>query len=132
MHQHPLEQQLQHLGRLRLQRQELQAQEEELTVALRSQMSEHGTKVVRSEQFEAMLIEQERLTIDPAKFKKAVTSGQFLRCVTVGVTAAREFMGEAGLRGISTIARTIQLRVSARAEAHRPASQPAREANHID
>ena len=88
-------------------------------------MSEHGTKVVRSEQFEAMLVEQERLTIDPAKFKKAVTPGQFLRSVTVGVAAAREFLGEADLRRISTIARTIQLRVSPRAEAARQTTQSA-------
>lgn len=128
MNLNPLEHQLQHLGQLRLQRQQLQAQEEELTAALRSQMGEHGVKVVRSEGFEAQLIEQERLSIDPAKFKKAVTPGQFLRSVSVGVTAAREFLGEADLRRIGTIARMTQLRVSARAEAPRQTTQSAHRA----
>lgn len=128
----PLEQQLQHLGQLRQQRQQLLAQEEELTASLRSRMGEHGVKIVRSVDFEAQLIEQERLTVDPAKLKKALTAGQFLRSVSVGVAAAREFLGEADLRRISTIARTVQLRVSTRAEAPRQASQSARQANHVE
>ena len=125
MNQNCLEPQLQRLGQLRQQRQQLQTQEEELTAALRSRMGEHGVKIVRSENFEALLIEQDRLSVDPGKFRKAVTPGQFLRSVTVGVTAAREFLGEENLRRISQITQVVQLRVSARAEARRHSSPPA-------
>ena len=109
-----LEQQVQHLGRLRQQRQQLESQEEQLAQAVRSQMSEHGLNATRSDDFEAKLIKQQRLTVKAAAFQRAVTKKEFLSAVTVSVTAARKIIGDIKLRKISEAVETVQLRLVAR------------------
>ena len=120
-----IERQVQHLGKLRQQRQRLEVQEQQLTRAVRSQMSEHGTSVIRSADFEAKLVRQERLTVKPAAFCRVVTKKEFLEAVTVSVTAAREIIGDRKLRKISGVAESVQLRVTARGRTAATASQGA-------
>ena len=123
-----IEQQVQRLGRLRQQRQQLEAQEQELVRAVRGQMVEHGVGTVCSDEFEAKLITQERLTVRPAAFHRAVTKREFMEAVAISVTAAREILGERTLRRISDVTETVQLRVTARRR--RPAPLPQDAASH--
>lgn len=123
-----IEQQVQRLGRLRQQRQQLEAQEQELVRAVRGQMVEHGVGTVCSDEFEAKLITQERLTVRPAAFHRAVTKREFMEAVAISVTAAREILGERKLRRISDVTETVQLRVTARRR--RPAPLPQDAASH--
>ncbi len=123
-----IEQQVQRLGLLRQQRQQIEAQEQELVRAIRGQMVEHGVGAVCSDEFEAKLITQERLTVKPAAFHRAVTKREFLEAATISVTAAREILGERKLRKISHIAEIVQLRVTTRRR--RPAAVPQSAATH--
>ena len=109
-----IEQQVQRLGQLRQQRQQLEAQEQQLARSVKSQMSEHGQSVVTSGDYEAKLTTQERLTVDPAAFRRSVPRKEFLKSVTVSVTAARDLLGDRKLRTISTVNESIQLRVTER------------------
>jgi hypothetical protein len=125
-----IEQQVQRLGELRQQRQVIEAQEQELVRAVRAQMAEIGLSVVRSADHQATLVTQERLTVDPAKFRKAVTDKEFVEAATISVTAAREILGERRLRKISEVTESVQLRVTVRdrSAAASPAEAAAREA----
>jgi hypothetical protein len=109
-----LEQQIQRLGELRAQRQRLEAQEQELASAVRGQMAEHGLQLVRSDDYEARLVTQEKLTVDAAALQRAVTKKEFLSCVSVGVQAARALLGDIRLRKMSVVTETVQLRVTTR------------------
>ena len=109
-----LEQQIQRLGELRAQRQRLEAQEQELASAVRGQMAEHGLQLVRSDNYEARLVTQEKLTVDAAALQRAVTKKEFLSCVSVGVQAARALLGDIRLRKMSVVTETVQLRVTTR------------------
>jgi len=110
----PIEQQVQRLGELRRRRQEIESEEQRLFRAVRGQMAEHGLSVVRSDEYEAKLVTQHRLAVDPAKFSKAVTNREFVEAATISVTAARDILGDRKLRRISDVAETIQLRIAAR------------------
>lgn len=109
-----IEQQVQSLGQLRQQRQQIEAQEQELVRAVRGQMVEHGISAVRSDEFEAKIVTQERLTVKPVAFQRAVSKKQFLEAASISVTAAREILGERRLRRISDMIETVQLRITAR------------------
>lgn len=108
------ERQVQRLGKLRQRRQQLEAQEQELSRAVRSVMSEHGMSVVRSADFEARLVRQDRLEVSPAAFHRAVTKKEFFEAATISVTAARKIIGDRKLRRISEVTEAVQLRVTAR------------------
>jgi len=110
----PIEQQVHRLGELRCRRQEIEAEEQRLVRAVRGRMAEHGLSCVRSEEYEAKLVAQERLAVNPAAFQRAVTKKQFLEAVSVSVTAARDILGDRKLRRISEVAETVQLRIAAR------------------
>jgi hypothetical protein len=117
-----IEQQIQRLGQLRLQRQQLETQEQELVRSVRGQMVEHGVNTVCSDEFEAKIITQERLTVKPVAFHRAVTKKEFMEAATISVTAAREILGDRKLRKISSVAETVQLRITARRRS--PAATP--------
>jgi hypothetical protein len=124
-----LEQQIQRLGELRAQRQRLEAQEQELASAVRGQMAEHGLQLVRSDDYEARLVAQEKLTVDAAALQRAVTKKEFLSCVSVGEQAARALLGDIRLRKMSVVTETVQLRVTTRsAEQSTAASAESRSA----
>ena len=114
MNQQTLILQLQKLGELRCQRQALESQEAELVRAVRGRMAEHGVETIRSAGFEARLVEQQRITVDPKRFRKAVTNAEFMRAITVSTTEARKFVGEERLRRIGQIITSVQLRVAPR------------------
>jgi len=125
-----IEQQVQRLGRLRQRRQETEAEEQRLVQAVRSQMAEHGLSAVRSDEYEAKLVTQQRLAVNPAAFQRAVTKKQFLESASISVTAARDILGDRKLRKISEVAETVQLRIAARtrrraASPHNTASREA-------
>ena len=69
----PVEQQVQRLGELRRRRQEIEAEEQRLVRAVRGQMAEHGLSAVHSDEYEAKLVAQQRLAVNPAAFQRAVT-----------------------------------------------------------
>ena len=121
----PIEQQVQRLGELRQRRQEIEAEEQRLVRAVRSQMAEHGLSAVHSDEYEAKLVAQERLTVNPAAFHRAVTKKQFLEVASISVTTAREILGDRKLRKISEVAETVQLRITARTRRRAASSQSA-------
>ena len=125
-----IELQIQRLGELRQRRQEIEAEEQRLVRAVRSQMAEHGLGAVHSDEYEAKLVTQQRLVVNPAAFHRAVTKKQFLEAATIGVTAARDILGDRKLRRISDVTETVQLRIAARARrrAASPHSATVREA----
>ena len=85
-------------------------------------MAEHGLSVILSPDYEAKLITQERLTVDPAKFRRAVTNREFLEAAAISINAAREILDDRKLRKMSKVAESVQLRIMARAR--RPAAMP--------
>ncbi|KKM40600.1 hypothetical protein LCGC14_1563700 [marine sediment metagenome] len=111
-----IERQLQRLGRLRQQRQALEAEENELTAAVRGRMSEHGITIVRSHDFQARLVRREQLNVDPAALQRRLSKKDFLACITVRVQEARKYLGNVALRRIGEVAESVQLRISPRAE----------------
>jgi len=107
--------QIQQLGEIRRRKAEIEAEEEVLVRAVRGQMAEHGLKVVRSADFEAQLVTQERLAVDPAKLQRVVKDNKtFLSVVNVNITAARAEIGDKTLRRIGQTTCSVQLRISAR------------------
>ena len=126
----PIEQQVQRLGELRQRRQEIEAEEQRLVRAVRGQMAEHGLSAVRSHDYEAKLVTQQRLTVNSAAFHRAVTKKQFLEAASISVTTARDILGDRKLRKISEVAETVQLRMTARTcrRAASPQSAASREA----
>lgn len=120
-----LQRQVQQLGEARRRRQAAETAEQELARAVRSRMSEHGLTKVRSEEFEAVLVRQERLTVDPAKFRRAVSAKDFVSAVTVSVSTAREILGDRKLRRISSAAAQVQLRIAERSTRRAASSSPA-------
>ena len=75
---------------------------------------EHNIRLLRSTDFEAQIVEQQRMTIDPIKFSRAVSYKTFVACVAVSTTEARKHLGDERLRRISRIAASVQLRVMPR------------------
>ncbi len=118
-----LSQQVQKLGELRSKRKAIEADEDALARSVRSQMSEHGLDAVRGDDYVAALIEQERLVVDPAKFKRAVSVKEFLASATVNISSARRFLGAEKLRRISDVNRILQLRISERRASSRSAEE---------
>ena len=110
----PIEKQVQRLGELRQRRQEIEAEEQRLVRAVRGQMAEHGMSAVHSDEYEARLVAQQRLAVNPAAFQGAVTKKQFLEAANISVTTAREILGDRKLRKISEVTETVQLRIAAR------------------
>ncbi len=108
-----LSNQVQQLGDLRARIKALEAQENELSTSIRSQMSEHGLEAVKSNDFEARLVRQERLSVDVAKFRRAVSPQVFAKCVAVSVPAARNALGDDQLRKIAEVQSSVQVRVTA-------------------
>ena len=108
-----IEQQVQRLGELRQRRQQLEAEEQQLVRAVRSQMAEHGLSIVRSQDHEAKLVTQGRLRVNLTAFQRAVTKRQFLEATSISVTTAREILGDRKLRKISEVTEAVQLRVTA-------------------
>ena len=109
-----IEQQVQRLGELRQRRQQTEAEEQRLVRAVRGQMAEHGLSAVRSHDYEAKLVTQQRLSVNPAAFHRAVTKKQFLEAASISVTTARDILGDRKLRRISEVAETVQLRITTR------------------
>jgi len=121
----PIEQQVQRLGELRCRRQEIEAEEQRLVRAVRSQMAEHGLSAVHSHDYEAKLVTQQRLTVDPAAFQRAVTKKQFLEAANISITTARDILGDRKLRKISEVTETVQLRIAARTQRRTASPQSA-------
>ena len=119
---HAMEQQVQRLGDLRRQRQQLEARERELARTVRRRMAEHGLRVVVGGKFEARLVTQENLKVDAAAFHQAVSKRELLESITVSVIAARDLLGDERLREISDVTQNVHLRISARRR--RPAASP--------
>ena len=117
-----IERQLQRLGRLRQQRQALEAEENELTAAVRGRMSEHDITIVRSNDFQARLVRREQLSVDPVALQRRLSKKDFLACITVRVQEARKYLGDVDLRRIGEVAESVQLRITARAQ--RSATSP--------
>jgi hypothetical protein len=107
-----LQTQVSQLGDLRRRLSEVESQEESLARAVRSQMVEHGQSEIVSGGYKATLIRQERLTVKPELYQKAVGKKDFVKSVTVNITAARQLLGEKELRRISEVAEVFQLRVA--------------------
>jgi len=85
-------------------------------------MAEHGLSTARSDEYEAKLVAQERLQVNPAAFQRVVTKKQFLEAASIRVTTAREILGDRKLRKIGEVTETVQLRITARTR--RPATSP--------
>jgi hypothetical protein len=114
-----LESQLEELGTVRQLRQDLEADEKKLLQTVRSRMAEHGLRELRSQTFQARLITQQRLTVDPAALRKKLSADEFLAAVSVKVDAARRLIGEVPLRKISEVSESIQLRIRERQSSRR-------------
>jgi hypothetical protein len=110
-----LEHQLEELGAVRRLRQDLEADEKKLLQTVRSRMAEHGLAELRSQTFQARLIHQQRLSVDPAALRKKLSAAEFLSAVTVKVDTARRLIGDVPLRKISETTEAVQLRISDRA-----------------
>jgi len=72
-----------------------------------------------------VLVRQERLTVDPTKFRRAASARDFVGAVTVSVSAAREILGDRKLRRISSAAEQVQLRIAERSSRRAASSSPA-------
>jgi len=120
-----IEQQVQRLGQLRQQRQQVETEEDLLARSVRSQMAEHGLSTVKSGDYEAKLVTQERLAVDAAAFQRAVTKAEFLQAASISVTTAREILGDRKLRKISTVTESVQLRIAARVRQATPNARDA-------
>ena len=106
--------QVQQLGDLRRRKTQIAAEEEALARAVRAQMVEHGRQIVRAGEYEAKLVEQERLAVRPADFMKLVTKKDLLRCIDINITTARDLLGAEKIRRISDVIMVVQLRISPR------------------
>ncbi len=124
-----LEQQVTQLAALRRELHALEAREQKLTAAVRAQMREHGQDVIRAGPIQAKLSEVERLSVPPKKLHSLLEEKDFLRCVSVKVTDARRYVGEAALRRIAKIERSFQLRLTDRAPAGADTPRPATHAS---
>ena len=129
-----LEQQVTQLAALRRELHALEAREQKLTAAVRAQMREHGQDVIRAGPIQAKLSEVERLSVPPKKLHSLLEEKDFLRCVSVKVTDARRYVGEAALRRIAKIERSFQLRLTEREPAPTAADSSAQDqaAPHTD
>ena len=107
-----LEAQVAQLHSLRTQLKAIQGQERELTQAVIGQMQHWGLAQVDNCNSRALMVRSERLNIQPPAFKKKVSRKDFMACISVSTSKAREVLGARELRAVSEITPAYSLRVS--------------------
>lgn len=95
-----LAQRIDDLGQLRALLKQSQDAERQMTAEIRALLAEAGKNEERGSQFAVTLTERVETVIDPELWLEA-TGKRGLVALTVGVTKARELMGEADIQAIS-------------------------------
>ncbi|MBI3988512.1 MAG: hypothetical protein HY347_02725 [candidate division NC10 bacterium] len=101
------------LGLLRTHLKALEAQEKALTEQVKALLSGNGGKA-EGHTYKAILYQSERLTVDPLAYADLVPEKAFWSSITVNTVKAKQHVGEAGLKAISTVQVVEGLRVEHR------------------
>ncbi|MBI3988852.1 MAG: hypothetical protein HY347_04465 [candidate division NC10 bacterium] len=101
------------LGQVRTHLKALEAQEKALTKQVKVLLSHNGGKA-EGHAFKATLYQSERLTIDPVAFSDLVPEPAFWQSITVNTAKAKQHVGEATLKAMSTVQVVEGLRVEPR------------------
>jgi microcystin degradation protein MlrC len=90
----------------------LKVKEEDMRERVLNMMKEKKRKVLMGTKDNHITkTESDRLTIDAKAFRKEVTDKEFMECVKVGVTKARQYVAPAELEKISVITEVISLNI---------------------
>lgn len=93
---------------------ELRDQEEEVADTIKEIMEGESLNHYETKYNKALLIPTKKVTIDVVKFASKVTTNQFMECVNVGVTKAKQFLGLAIIEEISEITESSQLKITSK------------------
>lgn len=98
------------LGTLRAQLKTLEAHEKALAESVKALLARNGGRA-DGQRYHATLYQQERLTVDPTAYADLVNEPAFFNSLTINVAQARQYLGEAALKAVSTVQVVDGLRV---------------------